>query len=196
MAIDIKLVTQLREMTGAGIMDARNILQEVDGDLDKAVEELRKRGIVKAANKANRETHEGLVRTYIHANGKLGSLVEVLCETDFVAHTEIFQTLCDDLALHVSACDPLYITREQVPQELIDKELEIIKAELASQNKPAEVIEKISEGKLNKYFSEIVLVEQSYIKDDSKTVGDFIKEKIAIIGENIQVSRISRFHIA
>lgn len=196
MAIDIKLVTQLREMTGAGIMDARNILQEVNGDLDKAVEELRKRGVIKAAKKADRETREGLVRSYIHANGKLGSLVEVLCETDFVAHTDVFQALCDDIALHVSACDPLYITRDQVPQELIDKELEIIKAELVSQNKPAEVIEKISTGKINKYFSEIVLMEQAYVKNDSITVEELIKEKIAIIGENIQVSRMVRFHIA
>lgn len=192
----MKLISQLREMTGAGVMDARNILQEVEGDLDKAVEELRKRGMAKAAKKADRETHEGLVRAYIHANGKLGSIVEVLCETDFVARNEVFQALCDDLALHVSACDPLYVTRDQVPQELIDKEMEITRAELVSQNKPAEVIEKILEGKLNKYLSEIVLMEQSFVKDDSKTITDLIKERIAQIGENIQVARFSRFHIA
>lgn len=195
MSVDVKLVAQLRAQTGAGMMDAKKALEETGGDLEKAAEELRKKGIAKAGKKADRETNEGRVHAYIHSNGKMGALVEVLCETDFVARNESFINFCNDLAMHVSASDPLYVTRDQVPQEMVDKEREIYRAEMQNEAKPQEIIEKIVEGKLNKWMSEMVLMEQLYVKDDSKTVEEFIKEKIASLGENMQVRRIARFTI-
>ncbi len=195
MSIDAKLVAQLRSQTGAGMMDAKNALEETGGDLEKAAELMRKKGIAKASKKSDRETHEGRVHAYIHSNGKLGALVEVLCETDFVARTEAFINFCNDLSMHVSAADPVYLTREQVPMELIEKEKEIYRAEMAAQAKPADVIEKIIEGKLNKWFSESVLLEQSYIKDEDKTVEEFLKERISTLGENMQIRRFARFNI-
>ncbi len=195
MSVDAKLVAQLRAQTGAGMMDAKQALEETGGDLTKAAEELRKKGILKAGKKADRETGEGRVHAYIHSNGKLGALVEVLCETDFVARTDAFIAFCNDLALHISAADPLYVTRDQVPLELIDKERELFRAEMQNESKPAEIIEKIVEGKINKWLGDIVLMEQVYIKDDAKKVEEFIKEKISSMGENMQVRRIARFTI-
>lgn len=176
-------------------MDAKTALEENGGDIVKAIEWLRAKGMAKAAKKADRETHEGRVHAYIHANGKLGALVEVLCETDFVARNEAFIQFCNDLAIHVSASDPLYVTRENVPLEVKEKELAIYREEMAGQGKPAEVIEKILEGKLGKWYSEVVLMDQPFIKDEDKTIEEFIKEKIASLGENIQVRRFSRFSI-
>ncbi|MEK7615493.1 MAG: translation elongation factor Ts [Patescibacteria group bacterium] len=195
MSIDAKLVAQLRSQTGAGMMDAKNALEETGGDLEKAAELMRKKGIAKAAKKSDRETHEGRVHAYIHSNGKLGALVEVLCETDFVARTDAFIDFCNDLAMHISAADPVYLNREQVPLELVEKEKEIYRAEMAAQAKPADVIEKITEGKLNKWFSESVLLEQSYIKDEDKTIEDLLKERITTLGENMQIRRFARFNI-
>ena len=195
MSISAQQVAQLRAQTGAGMMDAKMALEETGGDLEKAAEMLRKKGIAKAAKKADRETHEGRVHAYIHSNGKLGALVEVLCETDFVARTDAFIEFCNDLAMHISASDPVYLTREQVPLELIEKEKEIYRAEMTAQAKPADVIEKITEGKLNKWFSESVLLEQSYIKDEDKTIEDLLKERIATLGENMQIRRFARFTI-
>lgn len=195
MSIDAKLVAQLRAQTGAGMMDAKSALEATGGDLEKAGEELRKRGIAKAGKKADRETKEGRVHAYIHSNGKMGALVEVLCETDFVARNEAFITFCNDLALHVSAMDPLYVTRDQVPADFIEKEREIYRAEMQNETKPQEIIEKIVEGKLNKWMSEVVFMEQTFIKDDSKTVEEFVKEKISSLGENMQIRRIARFSI-
>lgn len=193
MLITASQVAELREKTGAGMMDAKTALVETDGDMEKAAENLRKKGIVKAGKKADRETHEGRIHSYIHANGKLGALVQVLCESDFVARNESFIEMCNDLAIHVSAMDPLYLTREDVPAELIEKEKEIYREEMAAQMKPEEVMNKIIEGKLNKWFSEIVLMEQGFIKEDDKTVDEFVKGKIATIGENIQIKRFVRF---
>ncbi|KKW33032.1 MAG: Elongation factor Ts [Candidatus Uhrbacteria bacterium GW2011_GWA2_53_10] len=195
MAVDAKTVAQLREMTGAGIMDAKKALDEAGGDLTKATEILRKKGIVKAAGKAERETKEGRVWSYVHANGKVGAMIEVLCETDFVARNEAFVELCKELAMHVCAADPLYVRREQVSPEIIEKEKQIYREETANQAKPENIVEKIVEGKLNKYFSETCLLEQTFIKDDTKTIEELIKEKIALLGENIQVNRFSRFNI-
>ena len=195
MAVDAKTVAQLREMTGAGIMDAKKALDEAGGDLTKATEILRKKGIVKAAGKAERETKEGRVWSYVHANGKVGAMIEVLCETDFVARNEAFVELCKELAMHVCAADPLYVRREQVSPEIIEKEKQIYLEETANQAKPENIVEKIVEGKLNKYFSETCLLEQTFIKDDTKTIEELIKEKIALLGENIQVNRFSRFNI-
>lgn len=193
MSITASQVAELREKTGAGMMDAKKALEEAGGDMEKAAEDLRKKGIAKAVKKADRETHEGRVHSYIHANGKLGAMVQVLCETDFVARTDAFIEMCNDLAIHISAMDPLYLTRADVPSEVVEKEMAIYREEMQAQAKPAEVIEKIIEGKLNKWYSDVVLMEQAFIKDDSKTVEEFVKEKIAALGENIAVKRFSRF---
>lgn len=195
MPIDAKLVTQLRSQTGAGMMDAKLALEESSGDFEKAVEALRKKGLAKAAKKADRETHEGRVHAYIHSNGKLGALVEVLCETDFVARNEAFISLCNDIAMHVSATDPLYLSRADVPAEVVEKEKTIYREEMQAQAKPADVVEKIVEGKLNKWFSEVVLMEQSFIKEDDKTIEEYLKSRIATLGENMQIKRFVRFSI-
>jgi elongation factor Ts len=193
MSITASQVAELREKTGAGLMDAKRALEETNGDMEKAAEDLRKKGIAKAGKKSDRETHEGRVHAYIHSNAKLGAMVQVLCETDFVARTDAFIEMCNDIAIHVSAMDPMYLTRADVPAEIVAKEQELTRGELAAQNKPADVIEKIMEGKMNKWFSETVLMEQAFIKDDTKTVEDFLKEKISTLGENMQVKRFARF---
>ncbi|MEK7665819.1 MAG: translation elongation factor Ts [Patescibacteria group bacterium] len=191
--ITAQAVAQLREMTGAGMMDAKKALVEANGDLTEAAEVLRKSGVIKALSKAERATNEGCVHAYIHSNAKSGAMVEVLCETDFVARNEAFVELCHDLALHICASAPICVSRDQVSTELVEKEKEMYRAELAGQGKPAEMMEKIIEGKLNKYFSEIVLLEQMFVKDDTKTIDQLVKEKITTLGENIQVRRFSRF---
>lgn len=193
MSITASQVAELREKTGAGLMDAKRALEEMGGDMEKAAEDLRKKGIAKAGKKSDRETHEGRVHAYIHSNAKLGAMVQVLCETDFVARTDAFIEMCNDIAIHVSAMDPLYLTRADVPEDVVAKEQELTRGELAAQNKPADVIEKIMEGKMNKFFGENVLMEQAFIKDDTKTVEDFLKEKISTLGENMQVKRFARF---
>lgn len=193
MSITASQVAELREKTGAGLMDAKRALEETGGDMEKAAEDLRKKGIAKAGKKSDRETREGRVHAYIHSNAKLGAMVQVLCETDFVARTDAFVEMCNDLAIHVSAMDPLYITRADVPAEMVEKEMSLYREEMQAQAKPQEVVEKIVEGKMNKWFSETVFMEQSFIKDDSKTVEEFLKEKISTLGENMQVKRFARF---
>lgn len=195
MPITASQVAELRAQTGAGMMDAKAALEETGGAFEQAIELLRKKGVAKAAKKADRETKEGRVHTYIHSTGKLGAMVEVLCETDFVARNEAFVELCNDLAMHVSASDPLYLTREEVPLEVVEKEKAIYQEEMAGQGKPVDVVEKILEGKLGKWYSEVVLMEQPFIKDEDKTIEEFVKEKIASLGENIQVRRFARFNI-
>lgn len=193
--IDAKLVSELRAQTGAGMMDAKKALEETQGDSASAITLLRERGIAKAAKKADRETKEGRVHSYIHSNAKLGAMVEVLCETDFVARNEAFIEFCNDLAMHVSAMDPLYVSREEVPEAIIAKEKEFAMKEMEGQGKPQDVLEKIIEGKLNKWLSEVVLLEQSFVKDEDKTIEEFLKEKIASLGENMQIKRFARFSI-
>lgn len=193
MSITASQVAELRERTGAGLMDAKRALEETSGDMEKAAEDLRKKGIAKAGKKADRETREGRVHAYIHSNAKLGAMVQVLCETDFVARTDAFIEMCNDLAIHVSAMDPIYLTRSDVPSEMVEKEMSLFREEMQAQAKPQEVVEKIVEGKMNKWFSETVLMEQSFIKDDSKSVDEFVKEKMSTLGENIQVKRFARF---
>ncbi|MBI4591994.1 translation elongation factor Ts [Candidatus Uhrbacteria bacterium] len=195
MSIDAKTVAELRSMTGAGMMDAKKALEEMGGDLEKAGQYLREKGIVKAAKKADRETKEGRVHAYIHSNGKLGAMVEVLCETDFVARNEAFIEFCHDLALHVSALDPLYLTRADVPLEMVEKERAIYTTEMEGAGKSADVIAKIVDGKLNKWYSEVVLMEQPFIKDEDQTIEEFVKSKIASLGENMQLRRFARFSI-
>ena len=195
MSIDAKLVAELRSMTGAGMMDAKKALEETNGDLEKAAEELRKRGVAKAAKKSGRETKEGRVHAYIHSNGKLGAMVEVLTETDFVARNEAFIEFCNDLAMHVGASEPVYLSREDIPEDVMEKEKSLFRDEKEIQSKPADVIDKIIEGKMNKWFSEVVLLEQRFIKDEDLTIQEFIAQKIASLGENMQIKRFSRFQI-
>ena len=195
MAITAKQVAELRSMTGAGMMNAKKALVEAEGNVEKAAEILREKGIAKAAKKADRETSEGRVHAYLHSNGKLGAMVEILCETDFVARNEAFVELCNDIAMHVSAADPLYLTREDVPADMAEKQMEMFRAEMQDQAKPDDVITKIVEGKMNKWFSEVVLMDQSFIKDEDVTIEVFMKEKIASLGENMQIRGFKRFSI-
>ena len=187
-------VAALREMTGAGMMDAKKALVESAGDVEKAADFLRKNGIIKAGKKAERATNEGRVHAYIHSNAKVGVLVEVLCETDFVARNEAFVGLCNDLAMHIAASAPLYVSRTEVPLEMVEKEKEIYQAEVDGA-KSAEIVGKIVEGKVNKFFADVCLLEQPFIKDEDKTVEEVVKEKIATLGENIQVRRFSRLNL-
>jgi elongation factor Ts len=191
--ITAKMVQELREKTGAGMMDCKKMLTEAGGDLAKAEELLKQRGLAQAAKKSGRAASEGAVVSYIHGGGKIGVLLEVNCETDFAARNEGFQALVKDLAMQVAASAPLYVRREEVPAELVAKELEIARAQLREQKKPEAMIEKIAAGKLDKFFSEVVLLEQAFVKDDKKKVGDIVTAAVAKIGENIQVRRFVRF---
>ncbi|RMD50908.1 translation elongation factor Ts [Candidatus Parcubacteria bacterium] len=193
MNISASDVAKLRQMTGVGMMEAKKALQEADGDAEKALEILRKRGAAKAAKRADRQTSEGRVHCYTHGNGRIGVMVEVLCETDFVARNEVFIELCNDIAMHIAAMNPLYLSREDVPAEVIAKEKEIATEQNAG--KPAEIIEKIVEGKMGKYFEEVCLLEQKFIKDEDLTIAQLLESKIASIGENLRINRFSRFEI-
>jgi elongation factor Ts len=191
--IDAKSVSELRAMTGAGIVEVKKALEEANGDMNAAAELLRKKGIIKAGSKSDRQTSEGLVYAYVHGNGKIGAMVEVLCETDFVARTDGFKELCHALALQIAAMNPLYVSSDAIPAEVLEKEKEIYAEEFVGSNKPPEMVAKIVEGKLGKWYSEICLLKQAYIKDEDKTVEDVVKESIAKMGENIQVKRFARF---
>jgi elongation factor Ts len=190
-------VKALREKTGAGMMECKKALTEADGNEEQAVEILRKRGMASAGKKAGRVAAEGAVGSYIHMGGKVGVLVEVNCETDFVARTEEFQALIKDIAMHIAAAEPRYVTREEVPADLLDKEREITRAQIANDpknaNKPEQVVEKIVEGRLNKFYEEAVLLDQPFVKDPAKTINELLTEKIAKTGERITVRRFSRY---
>ncbi len=191
--ITAKMVQELREKTGAGMMDCKKALIEAAGDNGKAEEILRKKGLAAAAKKAGRVASEGAVASYIHMGGKIGVLVEVNCETDFVARTDGFQTLVKDVAMQIAATAPSYVRRDEVPQAIVDKEMEIGRAQALEQKKPQAVVEKIATGKLEKFYREVVLMEQPFVKDDKKTVQEMVSEAVAKIGENIQIRRFSRF---
>jgi len=193
--ISAEMVRKLREETGAGMMDCKTALVEGAGDLEKSKEILRKKGLASAAKKAGRATSEGIVGTYIHPGAKIGVLVEVNCETDFVGKTPDFQTLVKEIAMHIAASNPLYVTKEEVPGNVLEKEREIYKAQAAAAGKPANVQEKIAEGKLKQFYSEVCLLEQPFIRENDKTVGQLIQEKIALIKENIVVRRFARFKV-
>ena len=188
-------VKQLREKTGAGMMECKSALTEAGGDQEKAVDLLRKKGLASAAKRAGRATSNGVVGSYIHMGGKVGVLVEVNCETDFVARTEDFQTLVKEIALHIAAADPRYARREDVPADVLEKEKEIYRAQFADSGKPAPVVEKIVDGKLGSYYSQVVLVDQPYVRDPSVTVSQLIAQAAAKTGENITVSRFARFKV-
>ena len=191
--ISAAMVKDLREKTGAGMMDCKKALAESGGDFEKAEEFLRKKGLAAASKKASRAASEGLVQSYIHMGGKIGVLVEVNCETDFVARTEGFQLLVKDVAMQIAATAPLYVRREEVPQTVVEKELEIGRAQAREQKKPEAVVEKIAQGKIEKYYKDVVLLEQPFVKDDKKSVQDMVTDAIAKIGENIQIRRFARF---
>jgi len=191
--VSAQLVKELREKTGAGMMDCKRVLAETGGDSAKAEELLRKKGLAAAAKKSSRAATEGAVASYIHMGGKIGVLVEVNCETDFVARTEGFQTLVKDLAMQIAAAAPQWVRREEVPAELVAKELEIAKAQMRDQKKPEAILEKIATGKLEKFYEMSCLLEQPFVKDDKKKIQDVVTEAIAKIGENIQIRRFARF---
>ncbi len=193
MAISAKDVKKLRDMTGAGMMDCKEALTETGGDFEKAVEYLRKKGIAKAAKKAGRETKEGIIYAYIHPGSQLGVLLEVNCETDFVARTEEFQALVKEIAMHIAAAGPRWVRPEDIPAEILDKEREIYRDQMKDQKKPPQVIEKIVEGKLKKFTQENCLLEQPYARDTTKTIRQLLEEAIARLGENIQVARFTRY---
>ena len=193
--IPAQLVKELRERTGAGFSDCRAALVEANGDVDKAVDVLRKKGQAAAQKKAQREATDGVVGSYIHAGGKIGVLVEVNCETDFVARTEDFQRLCHDIAMHVAALDPRFVRREEVTPEILEREREIYGAQARASGKPENIIEKIVNGKMEKFYEETCLYEQHFIKDEQRTVRELIDEMIAKIGEKIQVRRFVRFKV-
>ncbi len=188
-------VKRLREKTGAGMMECKAALQEAEGNEEKAIELLRKKGLASAAKRAGRATANGVVGSYIHMGGKVGVLVEVNCETDFVARTDDFQTLVRELALHIAAADPKFVRREDVPADLLEKEKEIYRAQFADSGKPANVVEKIVEGKLGSYYSQIVLVDQPSVRDPNVTIAQLISQASAKTGENITVSRFARFKV-
>jgi elongation factor Ts len=189
------MVKALREKTGAGMMDCKRALEETGGDMEKAVEYLREKGLAAAAKRAGRTAAEGVIESYIHLGGKLGVLVEVNCETDFVARTPEFQELARDIAMQVAAANPQYLTREDVPAEVLEKEKEILRAQALNEGKPEKVVDRIVEGRLEKFYSENCLLEQPFIKDPDKKVRDLLAEKIARIGENIVVRRFVRFQL-
>src|SRR5918997_2759293 len=190
-------VKALREKTGAGMMECKKALTEAGGNEEQAVEILRKRGMASASKKAGRVAAEGAVGSYIHMGGKVGVLVEVNCETDFVARTDEFQSLVKDIAMHIAAAEPRYVAREEVPADILDKEREIKRAQIANDpknaNKPEQVVEKIVEGRLGKFYEEAVLLDQPFVKEPSKTIQDLLTEKIASIKENITVRRFARY---
>jgi len=188
-------VKELREKTGAGMMDCKKALVEAEGDLVKASEILRKKGIASASKKASREVNEGRIDSYIHPGNKVGVLVEINCETDFVAKTDDFATFSRDVAMQIAASSPLFVKREEVDQETIDRELEIYREQAKSQGKPENIIEKIATGKLDKFYSEICLMEQPFVKDPDKNIEGLVTETIAKLGENISIRRFSRFKI-
>ncbi|HET9399927.1 MAG TPA: translation elongation factor Ts [Candidatus Acidoferrales bacterium] len=189
------LVKKLRDLTGAGFSDCRTALQSSGGDIDKAVEHLRKKGQAAAQKKAQREATDGLVTNYIHAGGKIGVLLEVNCETDFVARTDEFQKLCHDVAMHIAALDPKYIRREDVAADIVQRELEIGRDQAKQAKKPEAVIEKIATGKLEKFYEDNCLYEQRFIKDESVTIKELIDQSIAKMGENVSVRRYVRMKV-
>ncbi len=193
--IDMESVKTLRERTGAGVLDCKKALVACDGNIDKAIDVLREKGLAKAISKSSREAGDGMVFTYIHAGGKLGVLVELNCETDFVAKTEDFQGLGKEIAIQVAATDPSFIRSEDVPTDVVDHEKALYRVQLEAEKKPEQVWEKIIEGKLGAYYKENCLMQQPYIRDESKTVDELIKAMIAKTGENIVVSRFVRFKI-
>ena len=193
--ISASTVKELREISGAGMMDCKKALTEASGDLEKAIDILRKTGMAKARKKSGRSAKEGIILPYIHPGAKLGVLLEINCETDFVANTDDFKNLSKDIAMHIAASAPMSVSREEIPQETLEREKEIYADQARQSGKPENIIEKMTEGRLNKFYQENVLLEQTFVKDPDKTVADLITETVAKLGENILISRFSRFQL-
>jgi len=194
-AITTDLIKQLRDKTGAGMMDCKKALEETSGDMEKAIEFLRKKGAATAAKRADKETNQGVVEAYIHAGGRIGAMVELNCETDFVAKTPDFKALAHDLAMQIAAMSPRYIGKEHVEKDVVEKEIDIYTTQAKNEGKPANVAEKIAKGRLDKFYQEACLMEQSFIKDSGKTIRDLIDEATAKVGEKVSIRRFMRYHL-
>ncbi len=195
MAIDASMIKQLREKTGAGILDCKEALTDSDGDMEKAVDFLRKKGLATAAKRAGRAMSEGIVESYIHMGGKIGVLVEINCETDFVAKTDDFKEFVKNIAMHIAATNPVGIVPEDVPQEVIDREKEVYHGQVIEMGKPEKIADKIVEGKLAKFFKDNCLMDQAYVRDNDKSIADYLNEVIGKTGENITIRRFARFQL-
>lgn len=195
MAISASMVKELRETTGAGMMDCKKALTETNGDMEKAIEYLREKGLAAAAKKSSRIASEGLVSSYIHMGGRIGVLVEVNCETDFVAKTDKFQEFVKNIAMQIAAAKPDYVRKDEVPQDIIEKEKEILRAQALNEGKPEKIVDKMVEGRIEKFYKDVCLLEQPYIKDGDKSVNTLLTETIAEIGENINVRRFVRYEL-
>ena len=195
MAVTTEMIKQLRELTGAGVLDCKKALEETNGDFEAASEILKQKGLAAAAKKLDRDAGDGLVEAYIHAGSKLGVLVEINCETDFVARTKEFQAFCHDVAMQIAAASPSWVSRSDVPEEVLAEQKDAIRAEMAGENKPEHVMERIMEGKLAKFYQENCLLDQAFIKDDEKTIQQLLTGTIAKLGENIVIKRFARFQI-
>lgn len=191
--ISAAMVKELREATGSGIMDCKKVLADAQGNMEKAIELLRKKGLAKAARRAGRSTSEGIIYSYIHTGAKLGVLIEVNCESDFVAKTDDFKEFAKNMAMHVAAANPAGLNPEDVDPELVEKERDIFRAQMLEEGKPENIIDKIVDGKVEKFYKEVCLMRQQYVKDPQKTIKDVLKETIGKIGENIQIKRFARF---
>lgn len=188
-------VKELRVITGAGFMDCKKALEDTNGNIEKAVEILREKGLAAAAKKAGRIAAEGIVESYIHMGGKIGVMVEVNCETDFVAKTPEFRTFVRDIAMHIAASNPLYLTKEEVPEETITKEREILRAQALNEGKPEKIVERMVEGRIEKYYKEVCLLEQPFVKDTDKSIKDIVSERVSLIGEKIDIRRFTRYEM-
>ena len=195
MAVSASDVKALREATGAGMMDCKKALTEADGNMEKATEILREKGRAAAAKKSGRIAAEGVVASYIHMGGRIGVLVEVNCETDFVAKTDQFQSFVRDIAMQIAASNPLYLSSEEVPQDTIDKEKEILRIQAINEGKPEKIVNNMVEGRIKKYFKEVCLLDQPFVKDPDKSIADYVKEQIAALGENITIRRFTRYEM-
>jgi len=189
------MVKELRDATGSGIMDCKRVLAEAEGDMEKAVELLRKKGLAKAQKRAGRSTSEGVIYSYIHTGAKLGVLLEVNCESDFVAKTDDFLAFAKNIAMHVAAANPAGLNPDDIPEEVIAKEREIFRAQMLEEGKPENIVDKIVDGKIQKFYKDVCLMSQQYVKDPQKTISEILKETIGKIGENIQIKRFARFQI-
>ncbi len=195
MEITAAMVKDLRERTGAGMMDCKRALAESAGDFEKAIEYLRVKGLSKAAKRSGRKTAEGLIISYIHPGNRIGVLLEINCETDFVARTEQFQQFARNVAMQIAAASPLGVSREDIPAEVVEKERELFRNQAREEKKPENVIEKVVDGRVEKFYAETALLDQLYVKDNEKKIGDLLKETIAILGENIRIARFARFQL-
>jgi elongation factor Ts len=193
--ITVEMIKELRSRTGAGMMDCKRALEDTDGNVDKAVDVLRKKGLALAAKKAGRSAKEGMITSYIHHNHRVGVLLELNCETDFVARTDQFEELAKDIAMHIAMANPQYVSKADVPQEVVDHESSIEREKALAEGKPEQIVDRVVEGRISKLYESICLLEQPFIKDNSKTIADLINEAIALLGENIVVGRFARFEV-